>query len=215
MEFLKSRNINGEDYCYANTYIKIDSDIYQNELKPYNITIMVLLGLGLPVTLSVILYRAIKYKYYNGIGYQRKMGILYLEYKKTNIYWEIIIMVLKVLCVVISSVLQDYQAVKGIFIIFILIGYLFLCLKKWPYKTRHLNFQAISSMIVLIVTIGCLSNFFKKNDTESTGFRIFINIVIILINIVFFCYSGGIMIMDFKMAFRSMLGEYLTCKPEK
>lgn len=55
---------------------------------------MVLLGLGLPVTLSVILYRAIKYKYYNGIGYQRKMGILYLEYKKTNIYWEIIIMVL-------------------------------------------------------------------------------------------------------------------------
>lgn len=91
LEYLRIREVNGVKYCYKNTFIKIDSDFYNNEVLPLNVTIIVLSALVFPLVLTKVLLKAKLRKNLNKVSFQRKIGVLYLEYKKKNFYWELII----------------------------------------------------------------------------------------------------------------------------
>lgn len=133
------RTINNTKYCQANTFILIDSDMYKNEILPLNLFAIILLGLIFPLILSFFLIKGYRQKNLKKISFERKLGILYLEYKEKHFYWELIIIFLKITTVVLSIKLSNYYKVKGIFVVFLLVTYLFFLFKVLPYKTKTLN----------------------------------------------------------------------------
>lgn len=55
LSYLKIRSVNGVKYCYANTFILIDSDFYRNEIIPLNAIIILVLGIVFPLALGMLL----------------------------------------------------------------------------------------------------------------------------------------------------------------
>lgn len=53
LKYLKIREINGVDYCSANTFVKIESDFYKYEIFPLNLTLLILMGFFLPLGLLI------------------------------------------------------------------------------------------------------------------------------------------------------------------
>lgn len=58
LDYLKKRTINGEDYVFANTFIKIDSEFYRKDIFPLNLALVIILGFVIPLILCLILIKA-------------------------------------------------------------------------------------------------------------------------------------------------------------
>lgn len=52
--------MDGEDYCFANTFIKIDSSFYRENILPFNIISVLLSAVVFPGLLIVIIVYGIK-----------------------------------------------------------------------------------------------------------------------------------------------------------
>lgn len=94
LEYLKTRKVNGEEYCFANIFILKDSDFYKYEIVPLNICMVIFLGFVFPLVLALFLIKGHKNKRLKRVAFERKLGILYLEYKEKNYYWELIIILM-------------------------------------------------------------------------------------------------------------------------
>lgn len=94
LQYLKSRNIDGIEYCLANTFIKIDSSFYKKEVFPLNVTILIIFTLVFPLFLAILLLTAHKKRTLKHISVQRKIGALYQEYKDHHFYWELLLIIL-------------------------------------------------------------------------------------------------------------------------
>lgn len=157
LEFLKIRTYNGIDYCSANTYIKIDSDLYQKEIMPLNILSAILIGLVFPFLLILLLTLGKRKQILKTVKFKREAGILFLEYKNQLFLWEIVIIFKKIIIVLLRNYLENYPNLQGKITTFLLGLYLVICLKFQPYKTKVLNNLAIFSVSILALTVGVTS----------------------------------------------------------
>lgn len=55
LDYLKSRKVNGIDYCFANTFIEMDTDFYKDEIQPTNIAVIIVIGILFPCLLGMVL----------------------------------------------------------------------------------------------------------------------------------------------------------------
>ncbi|KAL4497003.1 hypothetical protein ABPG72_002159 [Tetrahymena utriculariae] len=85
----------------------------------------------------------IKYKY----------GYFYSEYKTNFYYWEIIRMYLKIIIVIITSLLNQYEDQVSIICIMVIFAYVLLVINKQPFKSYSLYKQEIISYLLLIPCI--------------------------------------------------------------
>lgn len=56
LDYLKIRKVGEEKYCFANTFIKIESEFYNNNIRPYNVLSAVISGFVFPFLLTVLIF---------------------------------------------------------------------------------------------------------------------------------------------------------------
>lgn len=80
-------------------------------------------------------------------------------------------------------------------IIFILITYLFTCLYSKPYLYNKLNILSIISTVILIISCGILLN--MDSTSVGTDFRVFMDILTIILNIAYALFTSNNIIKNF------------------
>ncbi|KRX10671.1 Pectin lyase fold/virulence factor [Pseudocohnilembus persalinus] len=91
INYITCRKIEGESYSQQDTNIKCWESYFWFPIFPVNLLLVLLAGVIFPLILFLILKNGIKQKRLNSLQFQRKYGILYLEYKNNYGYWEILI----------------------------------------------------------------------------------------------------------------------------
>lgn len=63
------RRVNGEEYCFANTFIKMDSEFYRSSIMPFNIASALLSGFLFPVLLFLIIWYGKKKNLFHSLAF--------------------------------------------------------------------------------------------------------------------------------------------------
>lgn len=93
LQFISCRKIGSHSYSEGDLNIDCDSVFYKDTIFPINTALVSILGLVIPFNLGYNLWKNKKKKELYTYMYQRKFGILYLEYKESSFFWEIYILI--------------------------------------------------------------------------------------------------------------------------
>lgn len=81
MEFITCREISGIKYSTADTNIKCEDEFFKNNIIPVNLSLIIIFGLFMPISICVMLIKGRKQNKLENIDFKRTFGILYLELK--------------------------------------------------------------------------------------------------------------------------------------
>lgn len=176
---------------------------------------IVIWGLGIPLISWILLARE-SFQHLDTIECRQKYGFLYNGYKKKFYYWESVNMYRKITIIFISAFLKDFGVITQALVVFlVLIFFLYLNIKAKPFAFGVLNDMEALSILTSMLTIYCGLYYLSDmpevyNSTDSTvssadnGLRltysskIFLFLVILLSNILFFAFWAWKMLEEFK-----------------
>ncbi|KAJ3446356.1 insulin-like growth factor binding proteinn-terminal [Anaeramoeba flamelloides] len=137
------------------------------KMLPLTIIFIVLYIIGIPI---LILYLLIKNsKILTEKQFDMKFGLLYSRYNKSFFYWEIVIMLRKLLLIILKIFLFDQ--IKNLNIIFFIIILLIAMILQFKYKPYHENRHNILESFLLTVSI-CILFFgliFNSSEVDVTN----------------------------------------------
>jgi hypothetical protein len=143
---------------------------------------LVLWGLGIPTLALFLLIR--NRNNLRSVEVKTKFGFLYIGYKYSNFYWELVILYRKIAIaftsVFLSSISTEVQALSVMIVILIAFN---LQLRYMPYENIELNMMEVRSIIVAGITIYC-GLYFLTNEL-SDGVKICLFVLILASNVYF------------------------------
>ncbi|KAL4498518.1 hypothetical protein ABPG72_019636 [Tetrahymena utriculariae] len=155
IQTISCRTISDIQYIKAN----VSEQCYTTEHIKYTM-VLILPSLAIWVFLIPIFFLK---KMYDGrdrldkIEMQYKFGFLYTEYKKTSYFWELVKVYQKTFITFFINICDNYNIVKGVLVIIVLVIYIRLWKKYEPYQERrfnlidlYLNLTVIASIIITI-----------------------------------------------------------------
>ncbi|KAJ6234052.1 insulin-like growth factor binding protein [Anaeramoeba flamelloides] len=164
-------------YCFESWWKK---------LLPLSIISIVLYIVGIPILIVYLLVK--NSKVLTEKEFDLKFGLLCSRYSKSFFFWEIIIMIRKLLIVIIKSFVSEYTILQIILLLIILFATLILQFVYQPYiATRHNFLESILlgiPQIILFAGLIFYNNEFTRNAQNKEKLIVFI-ILSISIGVVF------------------------------
>ncbi|EAS07718.2 transmembrane protein, putative (macronuclear) [Tetrahymena thermophila SB210] len=117
-----------------------------------------------------------------------KYGFFYVEFKPNYYFWEFCRMYLKIIIIIITTLLNDYQDFILILSIIIIFSYVLIVMKFQPFKSNSLFKLELISYLLLIPSIFL---FYMSRQYSSQVFQI-------LMGIIHYCYMGYMILVIIK-----------------
>jgi hypothetical protein len=182
-------------------------------------------GLGIPFFAFSLLTR--ERESLNKLSVKEKFGFLYNGYKVEYYYWEIVIMYRKIGLIFIQVFISQNGAItQAMIVLLVLIIFIVINLKKKPFMTVVLNDLETMSLVTSMVTVYCGIFYISNTDTKyiedypelqqtalvlSTAAGIFLFMLILIVNVIFFASWLFHMYLELKAKFRKKAEKiYLT-----
>ncbi|KAL4478475.1 hypothetical protein ABPG74_006710 [Tetrahymena malaccensis] len=143
----------------------------------------------------------------NKIGMMYKFGFLYIEYKKSSYFWEIVKVFYKTLITFFINIYDGYSIIQGGLTIFILLVYIKIQQKCQPYLEKRLN--DLDAFINSTVAVSIVIAIFISNN-PFVYFIYFGYILLFTINIILILKIFKLLISGFTKKFEAKLGEKLV-----
>lgn len=106
------------------------------------------------------------------LAVKQKFGFLYNGYKRTNYFWEIVIMYRKIGMIGIAVFMNRIGVmVQALVLLILLVAFLQLNNMRRPFATRALNDLEDLSLMTGIITIYCAIFFISSKDKTSESFN--------------------------------------------
>jgi hypothetical protein len=146
---------------------------------------LLLWGLGIPTLALVLLIR--NRRQLRSVEVKTKYGFLYIGYKHSNFYWELVILYRKIAIaftsVFLSSISTEIQALTVMIVILVAFN---LQLRYMPYENLELNLLETRAIVVAGITIYCGLYFLTNDLSENVKIVLF---VLILVSNIYFLVS--------------------------
>jgi len=137
---------------------------------------LLLWGLGIPTLALALLIR--NRANLRSVEVKTKYGFLYIGYKYSNFYWELVILYRKIAIaftsVFLSSISVEIQALTVMIVILVAFN---LQLRYMPYENLELNMMETRSIVVAGVTIYCGLYFLTNDLSEQVKICLFVLIL--------------------------------------
>mmetsp|Transcript_17203 Transcript_17203/g.12286 ORF Transcript_17203/g.12286 Transcript_17203/m.12286 type:complete len:422 (+) Transcript_17203:512-1777(+) len=204
-------NVDGEYRVFDNMSIVC----YQGNFNLYAFGVglpgILIWGLGIPLFIYLLL-KQVRTKLHL-LATKEKYGFLYRGYKKQFYYWESVIMYRKFILVFIQVFVQAYGVITQALVVYmLLIIFLSVNTKKKPFVSLALNDLETYSLMSSMITIYCGLFFISDTQGESSSeassqlvlseqVKLVFFFVILLVNLIFFCYWLYKMYQEMKLVF--------------
>jgi hypothetical protein len=140
--------------------------------------------IGMPVVAYVMLWK--NRNQLDDPSTKAKYGFLYHGYHGERFYWEFIIMLRKLLIISVAVVMRNSTvSLQLIFVLIVLLAALALNQFYKPFELHELNRTENYSIILSII---CLTSGLMIEAGASKALHIFLFIVLVVSNLLFFCY---------------------------
>ena len=127
-------------------------------------------GIGIPAAVWFLLRK--DRERMDTLAVKQKFGFLYNGYKRTNFFWEIVIMYRKILMIAISVFMNRIGIiVQALVLLLLLVGFLQLNNMRRPFANRALNDIEDMSLMTGIITIYCAIFYISSKDPQSESFN--------------------------------------------
>lgn len=97
------RKVGGNYFSLADPYLRCDGDYFAYPVLPFNLLMIFLMGILIPVVLLLKLRQKYKNKKLNNTNNMRIYGFFYNELKLSSFYWDFILMAVKINVAFIST----------------------------------------------------------------------------------------------------------------
>lgn len=99
---------------------------------------------------------------------KERFGFLYKGYREKKYFWEIVVMVRKVVMIFISVFLRSVGTrVQALSVFLLLLFFVVLTVSHRPYVTRQLNSLEVYSLVTSCITIYCGFFFLSQLDPAA------------------------------------------------
>jgi hypothetical protein len=203
--------------------IECDSSEHQNWVYGCAVPAIIFWGLGIPLSAFLFL-RSVRKKLHL-YSAKSKFGFMYNGYERQSYYWELIIMLRKIILVFIAVFLRSIGIfVQALVVLLFTLICLYLNMRRKPFMTLVLNKMESLSLLTCAVTLYCGICFVSARG--DSGFEMneywkwLFFLTIVMVNVIFLLFWLYQMSMTFRKALlitnkKVYAVLFLCCKKKK